>query len=138
MLDEIFYFALHERRNEMLSLSSRWSNPLASSSQFNSQTNGARDMSERLSGNHPQTTLFWLSPTTINVQAPEDAPEEAHVYLTNSWEAAREPEHEVLADLLSEGSGLIEEDATDSELTVSATLLWELPEVCLILPTVYS
>jgi len=113
----------------MLSLSSRWSNPLASSSQFNSQTNGAIVLA-------PQISFFWLTPTIVNVQAPEEAPEEAHVDLTDiigPQEAACEPEHKVFADLLSEEPGFLEEDAADGEPTITATILWELPEVCLIL-----
>jgi len=120
----------------MLSLSSRWSNPLASSSRFNSQTNGAIVLAERLSGGRPQISFFWLTPTIVNVQAPEEAPEEAHMDLTDiigPQEAACEPEHEVFADLLSEEPGLLEEDAADGEPTITATILWELPEVCLIL-----
>jgi len=116
----------------MLCLSSRWSNPLASSSQFNSQTNGAIVLAERLSGGRPQISFFWLTPTIVNVQALE----EAHMDLTDiigPQEAACEPEHEVFADLLSEEPGLLEEDAMDGEPTITATILWELPEVCLIL-----
>jgi len=120
----------------MLSLSSHWSNPLASSSQFNSQTNGAIVLAERLSGGRPQISFFWLTPTIVNVQALEEAPEEVHMDLTNiigPQEAACELEHEVFADLLSEEPGLLKEDAVDGEPTITTTILWELPEVCLIL-----
>ena len=139
MLDEIFYFALHERRNDILSLSSCWSNPLVSSSRFDSQTNGATILAESLSGGHPQISLSWLSPTTVDVQAPEDAPEEAHVDLNNIiglQEAVRELEHEVFADLFSEEPGLLDEDAVDDELTVTVTIIWEPPQVCLSLPRI--
>ncbi|KIM68028.1 hypothetical protein SCLCIDRAFT_20491 [Scleroderma citrinum Foug A] len=129
--NEIFYFALHEHRSDILSLSSRWANPLVSSSQFNSQTNGATVLAESLSGSHPQILLFWLSPTTIDVEALEDAPEEAHMDLSDIiglQEAAHELEHKVFADLFSEEPGLLKEDAEDDELTVTTTILWELPQ----------
>jgi len=135
MLDEIFYFALHERRNDMLSMSSRWSNPLVSSSRFDSQTNGATVLAERLSGGRPHISLVWLSPTTVDVETPEDAPEEVHVGLNDiigPQEAVRELEHEVFADFFSEEPGLLEEDAVDSEPTITATILWEPPVVCLV------
>ena len=139
MLDEIFYFALHEHHNDILSLSSRWSNPLVSSSQFDSQTNRATILAESLSGGHPQISLFWLSPTTVDIQAPEDAPEEAHVDLNDIiglQEAVREPEHEVFANLFSEEPGLPDEDTMDDELTVTTTIIWEPPQVCLSLPCI--
>ena len=141
MSDEIFYFSLHERRNDMLSLSSRWSNLLASSARFDSQTSGAVALAERLSGGHPQISLVWLSPTTIDVETPEDVPEEAHTDLTDIIDpqgTAREPEQEMFVDLLSEEPGLVDEDPTDGELTITAMILWELPEVCLIFLTSYS
>ena len=120
-------------------MSSRWANPLVSSSQFNSQTNGATVLAESLSGGRPQISLFWLSPTTIGIEALEDAPEEVHMDLSDiigPQEAAREPEHKVFADLFSEEPGLLEEDAEDDELTVTTTILWELPQVCLGLPRI--
>lgn len=49
-------------------------------------------------------------------------------------EAVRELEHEVFAVLLSDEPGLFKEDATDDELTITVTILWEPPEVCFILP----
>ena len=83
MLDEIFYFALHECRNDILSLSSHWTNPLVSSSRFDSQTNGATVLAMTLSGGHPQISLFWLRPTTVDIEVQEDSPEEAHVALND-------------------------------------------------------
>lgn len=137
MIDQIFYFTLHEHCNNMLTLSSHWSNPLVSSSRFDSQTNRASVLAERLSGGWPQILLVWLSPTTVNVETPEDALKEVHMDLNaiiGLQEAAREPEHEVFANLFSEEPGLPEEDATDDEPTVTMTILWEPPEVCLVLP----
>ena len=49
-------------------------------------------------------------------------------------EAVHELEHEVFAVLLSDEPGLFKEDATDDELTITVTILWEPPEVCFILP----
>ena len=136
MSDEIFYFSLHERRNNILSLSSHWSNPLASSARFDSQTSAAIALAERLSGGHPQISLVWLSPTTIAVETPEDAPEEAHTdgsEIIDPQGTTREPEQEIIVDLLSEEPGLLDEDPANGEPTITATIFWELPEVCLIL-----
>ena len=140
MSDEIFYFSLHERRNNMLSLPSRWSNPLASSARFDSQTSGAVALAERLSGGHPQISLVWLSPTTINVETPEDVPEEAPTDLTDIIDpqgTARKLEQEMFVDLLSEDPGLVDEDPMDGELTITMMILWEIPEVCSIFLTSY-
>ena len=122
MSDEIFYFSLHECRNNILSLSSRWSNPLASSARFDSQTSAAIALAERLSGGHPQISLIWLSPTTIAVETPEDAPEEAHTdgsKIIDPQGTTREPEQEIIVDLLSEEPGLLDEDPADGELRVA-------------------
>ena len=94
-----------------------------------------------MSGGHPQISLVWLSLTTIDVETPEDVPEEAHTDLTDIIDpqgTAREPEQEMFVDLLSEEPGLVDEDPTDGELTITAMILWELPEVCLIFLTSYS
>ena len=124
----------------MLSLSSHWSNPLALSARFDSQTSGAVALAERLSGGHPQILLIWLSPTTIDIETPEDVPEEVPTDLTDIIDpqgTAHEPEQEMFVDLLSEDPGLVNEDPMDGELTITATILWEIPEVCSIFLTSY-
>ena len=74
-----------------------------------------------MSDGHPQISLIWVSPTTINVETPEDVPEEAPTDLTNIIDlqgTAHEPEQKMFVDLLSEDPGLIDEDSMDSELTI--------------------
>jgi len=133
--DEIFYFALSEHCHDILALRSRWSNPLATTSQFNCQIREASALVESLSGGHPRVSLFWLNPTAV--KAPEEAPEEENVNLNmniGSQEAPCEPEHAVFADFLANDSGCHEEDAGDDQLTIATNIIWELPEVCFILP----
>ena len=123
--DEIFYFALCERRCDILSLRSCWSNPLASISRFNSQIREASALAESLSGGHPRISLFWLNPTAV------EAPEEENVDLNaiiGPQEGPCEPEHAVFADFLTDDSGCHEEVVED-QLTVAADIIWELPEV---------
>ena len=132
--DEIFYFTLCEHHRDMLSLCSHWSNPLASISQFDSQIREASALAESLSGDHPCISLFWLNPTTV--EAPKESPEEENVNLnsiTSSQEAPCEPEHAVLADFLADDHGC-HEDAIEDQPTVTATIIWEPPEMRVILP----
>ena len=132
--DEIFYFALCERRRDILSLRSRWSNPLASISRFDSQIREASVLAESLSGGHPHISLFWLNPTAV--EAPEEAPEEDNVDLNaiiGPQEGPCEPEHAVFADFLANDSGC-HEDVIEDQLTVAADIIWELPEVRFISP----
>jgi len=129
--DEIFYFALSERRHDILALRSHWSNPLATTSRFDCQIREASVLAESLSGGHPCVSLFWLNPTAV------EAPEEENVNLNmniGSQEAPCELEHAVFADFLADDSGCHEEDAGDDQLTIATDIIWELPEVCFILP----
>jgi len=129
--DEIFYFTLSERRHDILALCSHWSNPLATTSRFNCQIREASALAESLLGGHPRVSLFWLNPTAVK------APEEENVNLNmniGSQEAPCELEHAIFADFLANDSGCHEEDAGDDQLTIATNIIWEIPEVCFILP----
>ena len=127
-IDEIFYLALRERRNNLLMLHSRWSNPLASTSRFESQIREATTLADKLSGGHPEISPMWLNATTV--EALEEAPGEAGMQLSDviyTPEEALEPEHAVWADYLTKDAGPSADD--DDPPMITAELIWELPEV---------
>ena len=68
-----------------------------SSSRFNSPTDGAIVLAERLSSHSGSPSILTHQLSTFKLQFPEDALEEVHVNLTDLislQEATREPEHE--------------------------------------------
>ncbi|KIJ59525.1 hypothetical protein HYDPIDRAFT_49728, partial [Hydnomerulius pinastri MD-312] len=133
--NEIFYVALKQCREDVLSLSSRWSNSLASASRFSSQTKEATSLAMQLSGGTPEVSLFWVNPMTI--EAPDASPEEASIdldHISGPLNGGLEMENPVLVDYLAEEpSGPIDEDDSGDDNpswdSITTEIVWVIPAV---------
>ncbi|KAF8835150.1 hypothetical protein BDN67DRAFT_871741, partial [Paxillus ammoniavirescens] len=130
----IFFLALQQRHEHILSLPSRWSNPLVSATRFASQTDGATALANQLLGHNPQISLHWVNATTMEL--PNAAPEEANVDLDHFLglpDGTSNPENQLLVDYLTEDPpGPIDEEEGDVQpvqLTVTTEIIWEISEV---------
>ncbi|KIK80791.1 hypothetical protein PAXRUDRAFT_36082 [Paxillus rubicundulus Ve08.2h10] len=142
----IFFLALQQRHEHILSLPSHWSNPLVSATRFTSQTDGATALANQLSGHNPQISLHWVNATTTEL--PDAAPEEANVDLDHFLglpDGTSNPENQLLVDYLTEDPpGPIDEEEGNGNLATIHNvrkdgfpqLSFELPDILmLVCPT---
>ncbi|KAF9231589.1 hypothetical protein BU15DRAFT_90869 [Melanogaster broomeanus] len=131
--NEIFCLPLQQKREHILSLCSRWSNPLVSAARFETQTKVATTLAAQLSGGTPEISRHRLNPTIIEV--PDAAPEEANVNLDHvlgPLDGSSEADNPILEDYLMEDppDSIDEYETNDQPVLALGTvkIVWETPQ----------
>jgi hypothetical protein len=131
---------LQQRRNRLLHLKSRWSNPLATALRFESHISNAKRIAERVAGASAPPLLTWTVPTVLVVkdsfeegQAPHDDNLPASVNGPDSDQA-------VVADILAADKNADHDinlalDTDSRAEGASAVTVWAIP-VCITISVV--
>ncbi|KAI9453747.1 hypothetical protein HD554DRAFT_2199295 [Boletus coccyginus] len=124
--NEIFYVALQQRREDILTLRSQWPNPLVPQHQFDTQTSEAATLALDLSGGSPQVSLLWVKPTTAEV--PEVASEAADLNVesvSSQHKAACRPEEATFLDYLTDiPTGVADDEEAVGRPTIPVEIRW--------------
>ncbi|KAF8131913.1 hypothetical protein EV363DRAFT_1449621 [Boletus edulis] len=127
--NKLIYLPLRRRHEELLTLPLRWSSPLALKSRFDVHTREAAVLAFKLTGDAPQTSLSWITPTIIEV--PEVSAEEQQTTLQADvrTEVTLDSEDLITLDYVVDESAADDhdEDEPSNERVISAKIVWSTP-----------
>ena len=124
--------ALETRRSNFLRTQTRWTNSLASSVRFTSSVNEAIATATAIAGGSQGIIFHWVN-TTTTLAVPEFEGEGEVAVFSDLDDVAPQVDAEqaTLADILEMDAIDDDEDLTDFSYDINATIVWEVPEVCL-------